>query len=458
MSTARFQPRIVRTGAFATIGVVMWLLVPCVAAAQGLPRATCDSSSEAVARDEASLRETIREALVLLFTDRKTGLDLRALNRALASIEIEFAGPGRLVPAPPDDPALRPPPGVPSADPPAVIDEWIGMNPGTCNQFRMRVPTPTRKIVADRATERGLGRANAGPDFRLDDVIRPGHWIIPFQEQYVPPQTGPYFSGCTDTRVRWSTATGHPRKLANFSGDGQASSCTGTMVGPRHVITAAHCVFAGGNWNDFYVIPARDGATWPVGSTLMSDTQGLNSGFRWYWVPAPLIDNPNLGWHTGLDIAILILPQRLGEGTGWMGVAARDNLALLAESHNHRNLGYPGQPGSPIGMHPFQVQGGLYGDLNNCDVGDFAYPDGDNWHRVADHSCDNSSGHSGGPIFHWVFDQALNAIVPVVSLIISGHDAFANDFDCPNDPRPYYATRITPEYAQWFLYFRSWKP
>jgi hypothetical protein len=166
--------------------------------------------------------------------------------------------------------------------------------------------------------------------------------------------------------------------------------------------------------------------------------------------------SPHRSDDTGLDIAILIIPKRLGEQTGWMGVVARSDAALA--STYQRNLGYPGRPGSPIGLHPSQVEGGLYGDINRCDVGDFAYPDADGWGRVADHSCDNSSGHSGGPIFHWFFDPAVNTIVPVVSLLISGHPAFENDFDCANDPRPYQATRITPEYVQWFLFFRSWKP
>lgn len=48
--------------------------------------------------------------------------------------------------------------------------------------------------------------------------------------------------------------------------------------------------------------------------------------------------------------------------------------------------------------------------------------------------------------------------VPIVQLIISHHPAFANEFDCANNPRPYQATRITPEYFDAFLFFRSWKP
>jgi len=443
-------------GVVATFCLASLLVTARGIGAQGLPAPVCDPSPAAVARDAASLRDTLREALVFLLTEPGRGLDLRTLERIQASIGIESVGPGRVVPAPADDPTRRSAAGTSPGEPPGVITDWVGVNPATCNQFRIRVPVQTRSIVAGLARDKDLAKANPGPGFRVDDVVRPGDWNVPPGEQYGPPQTGPYFSGCVDTRIRWGTAGGPHRALANFSADGQASSCTGTMVGPRHVITAAHCVFLGGNWNDFTVIPARDGATWPVGSTQMSDTQGLNSGFRWYWIPAPLFDNPQLGFSTGLDIAILILPKRLGEGTGWMGVVARPDAALV--STYHRNLGYPAQPGQPIGLHPSQVEGGLYGDINRCDVGDFTYPDADGWGRVADHSCDLSSGHSGGPIFHWFFDPGLNTIVPVVSMIISGYPAFVNDFDCPNDPRPYQATRVTPEYVQWFLFFRSWKP
>ena len=123
-----------------------------------------------------------------------------------------------------------------------------------------------------------------------------------------------------------------------------------------------------------------------------------------------------------------------------------------------RNRGYPAQPGSPVGFHCSQIEGALYGDINTCNVGDYTNYDGDGWARLAGHSCDNSSGHSGSPIFAWVFDPQLQTSAPGVTAIISHHDAFVNNFDCANNPRPYKATRITPEYANQYLFMRSWKP
>lgn len=437
------------------------------------PETHCDPSEEAVARDAESLREAIQEALIFLVDPsseddrfqptwspkarRRDRRDRALLEKLESSIEVEFVGPGELVPIPPPD-ELANRTGrddVPSPPEPAAgISEWIGVNPATCNQFKMKISPEAGRILRRLGRAKEIGRAHIGRD--IITKITPSDWHPPEQEQYGEPNTGPYYSQCTDTRLRMGTLDWPQRTVSNLSKDGQGSSCTGTLVGPRHLITAGHCVYGGGNvWHDFFVVPGRDGPLWPYGSAHMSDTEGLNMGFRWYWIPAAAV-GPYPNWFSGLDVAILILPQRLGDVAGWMGTAARSENALT--SSFQRNLGYPGQAGSAIGFHPVQVEGGLYGDLNQCNVGDYSDYDGNGWARLAGHSCDNSPGHSGGPIYHWFFDSNTQSSWPAVSLIISHYPAFSNEFDCANNPRPYKATRLTTEYVNQLIFMLSWKP
>ncbi|NRA10104.1 MAG: hypothetical protein HRU02_18250 [Myxococcales bacterium] len=91
-------------------------------------------------------------------------------------------------------------------------------------------------------------------------------------------------------------------------------------------------------------------------------------------------------------------------------------------------------------------------------IGDYSNHDASGWARLASHSCDNSGGHSGGPIYQWIYDPNTQSSWPAVSLIISHMPGFVNDFDCANNSRPYRATRLTPEYVNQLIFMLSWKP
>ena len=42
---------------------------------------------------------------------------------------------------------------------------------------------------------------------------------------------------------------------------------------------------------------------------------------------------------------------------------------------------------------------------------------GNGWNRAFHHSCDTSAGQSGSPVYHYMFDPARKATVPVVAAV-----------------------------------------
>ncbi|MCX7860127.1 trypsin-like serine peptidase [Chloroflexus sp.] len=356
-------------------------------------------------------------------------------------IRVRFIGKGALRDPPSEPRDLEPPfapptpPGPPNPNErdeqtiPAVDGRIRVFNSRTTNEFEIEVAAAVLEAIHDCRTRARLHLGTLGVDdpvgteqgYRIHVPIilhtRPAQLAV-IGESPAPMAR----SDGEDSRIILTPATKWPwRAIAQFS-----NGCTGTLVGPRHMITAAHCInqFGTTNWNSFTIWPGREGNTFPFGSSTIPGQPGQTA---WYFTH-PQWRNSNTDNPGQWDWGFIVIPDRLGDTTGWMGYCAY--TATNMRQAEHLNRGYPicstTRPDRPVDC---QI-GRLYGDTNSCDLGNFSFMGSDNWYRLVSHNCDTSAGHSGSPFYRWVFDPDLNQQVPCV---VGVHFGSLCDRDVDND-------------------------
>lgn len=150
-----------------------------------------------------------------------------------------------------------------------------------------------------------------------------------------------------------------------------AHGCTGTLVAPDLMITAAHCLV------DNATHEMRSGLTYFYPNLIENVARAKAWMSKiWFGTKYPDTDRSN-------DWAIVQLDEKLGDTLGWMGVTTEDHdqIHAVGYAQNFRN-------GETAGAHIGCWVRKRYATAN-----------------LFLHDCDNGRGASGGPVFVMVDDK-----------------------------------------------------
>lgn len=187
-------------------------------------------------------------------------------------------------------------------------------------------------------------------------------------------------------------------------------SGTGTLVGPRHLLTASHVIGWGENdagWLKFQ--PALFDTSAPFGEAWAETTYSYEK----------ISASPDGEYEVAEDYVVCVLDQRLGDTLGWLGTRVYDDD--WDDDAYWVNVGYPGMPGNdvePSFQGPFSITDGDHpGFLKTGDGLDL------------ETYADLTPGDSGGAIFGWWDDG------PYIVGVVSAEGTLDPNIDLPTYPR-----------------------